>query len=71
MLNKTQQTKKTEMLRQTYNRRSSFELAEGYLRYEALRKLNPARYADLVSKSLAGAITFDEQVDKLVLENTK
>lgn len=51
--------------------KGELDLAEGYLRYEALRKLNTARYADLVSKSLAGVATFDELVDELVLENSK
>lgn len=71
MLNESRQTKKNELLRKTYNSRSSFDLAEGYLRYESLRKLNPARYADLVSMSFAGVATFDELVDELVLENSK
>lgn len=71
MLNETQQAKKTEMLRQTYNRRSSFELAEGYLRYEALRKLNGSQFRALFLANVAGTKTFDELVDELVLENVK
>ena len=71
MLNKSQQTKKNELLRKTYNSRSSFDLAEGYLRYEALRKLNIDQFRNLFLACLSGTKTFDELVDELVLENSK
>lgn len=71
MLNETQQTKKNDLLRKTYNRRSSFDLAEGYLRYEALRKLNVSQFRALFLAHVAGTKTFDELVDELVLENLK
>lgn len=44
------------------------ELAIGFLRYEALRKLNPIQFAKLHAKNLKGK-NFDEMVNKLVIEN--
>ena len=41
------------------------ELTLGFLRYEALRKLNVKQYSDLVKNNLAGK-NFDELVDELV-----
>lgn len=67
-LNSEQRAELLDLAIDVYNRRDSAEVAAGYLRYEALRKLNPARYADLVSKNLSGAATFDDMVDELVLQ---
>lgn len=71
MLNEAQQTKMAELRRQTYERRSGFDLAEGYLRYEALRKLNVPQFQALFLAHLVGTKTFDELVDEIVLENAK
>ena len=48
--------------------RNGDELALGWLRYEALRKLSARRYAELCDRNLKGE-RFDDMVDKLVLEN--
>ena len=71
MLSETQQAKKNELLKQKYKLRSSFELAEGYLRYEALRKLNVPQFQALFLAHIACDKSFDELVDELVLENAK
>lgn len=42
-------------------------MALGYLRYEALRKLNPRDFVDLRARNLHGE-NFDEMVDELVLK---
>jgi len=42
-------------------------LARGYARYEALRKLGPASYAELHRRNLAGE-RFDDMVDELVVK---
>lgn len=47
--------------------RTTDELAIGFLRYEALRKLTPAQYADLHKRNLKGE-RFDDMVDALVLK---
>ena len=44
------------------------ELALGFLRYEALRKLTPRKFSELHVRNLRGE-NFDEMVDKLVVEN--
>lgn len=71
MLNEAQQTKMAELRRQTYERRSGFDLAEGYLRYEALRKLNVQQFQALFLAHIACDKSFDELVDEIVLENAK
>jgi hypothetical protein len=43
------------------------ELAIGYIRYEALRKLNARQYADLFRRNLSGE-RFDDLVDGLIRE---
>lgn len=40
-------------------------LALGYLRYEAVRKLTPGKYAELCERNLVGE-RFDELVDGLI-----
>lgn len=46
---------------------SSDELAIGWLRYEALRKLTPSKFADLHKRNINGE-RFDDMVDELVAE---
>jgi hypothetical protein len=43
------------------------ELTQGYLRYEALRKLNSRQFQELNQRNLAGE-NFDEMVDQLVIQ---
>lgn len=47
---------------------SSIELAHGFLRYEALRKLNASQFKMLCRRNLKGE-WFDGMVDQLVLGN--
>lgn len=42
------------------------ELALGFLRYEALRKLNARQYAELCKENLQGAF-FDDLVDREIM----
>lgn len=42
-------------------------MAHGYLRYEALRKLNATQFGSLVSRNLAGE-NFDGMVDELIVK---
>lgn len=44
------------------------ELALGFLRYEALRKLHPRQFSELHARNLAGE-NFDDMVTKLVFQN--
>lgn len=46
-----------------------YQLALGYCRYKALRKLNPRQYAELHKRNLAGE-NFDTMVDELVVTNS-
>lgn len=48
--------------------RDASELARGYVRYEALRKLNPREFAELNRRNLAGE-RFDDLVDELVVKS--
>jgi len=41
------------------------ELALGYLRYEALRKLNPREFSALVTRNIEGE-NFDKMVTELI-----
>lgn len=50
------------------NDRSSLELAVGFLRYEALRKLNPRQYSEICARNLKGE-NFDTMIDDLLTEN--
>ena len=45
------------------------ELAVGYLRYEALRKLSPRQYAELRQRNLAGE-NFDDMVTAMLRGNS-
>ena len=46
------------------------ELALGFARYEALRRLNPRQYRELHDRNMKGE-KFDGMVDALVLANAK
>jgi hypothetical protein len=43
------------------------ELTQGYLRYEAARKLNAAQFQELCARNANGE-NFDEMIDKLVIQ---
>lgn len=43
------------------------ELTQGYLRYEALRKLNPMQFAELYKRNLDGEF-FDDMIDELAVQ---
>ncbi len=59
-----------EFVYETYGRRVHIEseLVLGYLRYEALKKLNPRQYEELNKRNLNGE-NFDEMVDELIVKN--
>ena len=59
-----------ESFRKAIFERSLDELAIGWLRYEAIRKLNPHQFTDLHKRNLAGE-NFDAMVDQLVAEKNK
>lgn len=44
------------------------DVAAGYLRYEALRKLNVPAFRELFCQHLVSGRPFDEMVDELVLK---
>lgn len=46
--------------------KDDLELALGYLRFEALRKLNPGQFARLYDSALRRDIPFDTLVDDLI-----
>lgn len=45
--------------------KAKIEMAVGYLRYEALRRLNPTQFAELHRRNLAGE-RFDDIVDEMI-----
>lgn len=45
------------------------ELALGWLRYEAVRKLNANRFAELCERNIRDHIQFDDLVDQLIVED--
>jgi len=47
-------------------RRDPKELTLGFLRYEALRKLGPARYSELHRRNIHEGRRFDDLVDELI-----
>ena len=50
--------------------RSTDELALGYLRYEALRKLSPRQFDVIHMRNTGGKYErFDDMIDELVLKN--
>ena len=44
---------------------SCMKWAEGYCRYETIRRLNPRQFKDLYDKCLLSGQHFDDAVDKL------
>ena len=48
------------------DRTTTWELAVGYLRYEALRKLNVRQFAELDQKNIREGVHFDDLVDALI-----
>lgn len=54
------------LVAQAMTERDPRELALGYLRYEALRKLGTASYAELCRKNIHEGRRFDDLVDDLL-----
>jgi hypothetical protein len=54
------------LVAQAMTERDPRELAIGYLRYEALRKLGPHRYALLCQRNIHEGKRFDDLVDELL-----
>ena len=48
--------------------RALTELSLGFMRYEALRKLNPPKFAELHWRNIKGE-RFDDMVDELVVKD--
>lgn len=46
------------------------ELALGYLRYEALRKLGPSKYSELHRRNIETGHRFDDMIDRLITKTT-
>ena len=61
-------TKRDEKLLNVLATNTAPELAIGWLRYEAVRKLNMVEYGALLVRNLDGE-NFDVMVDKLVAES--
>lgn len=57
-------------IKATEMRRQPDEIALGYLRYEALRKLNCHQIEDLHKRNMFGE-NFDDMVDELILGGSK
>jgi hypothetical protein len=57
------------LVAQAMAERDPKELALGYLRYEELRKLGPASYAELCRRNYYGK-NFDEMIDQLITKTT-
>ena len=72
-MNNTQETENIhrllKMIGRSISERPLIELALGFIRYEALRKLNPSQYRELYERNLTGE-NFDRMVDNLVLDKT-
>jgi hypothetical protein len=54
------------LVAQAMTERDQKELALGFLRYEALRKLGPASYAEMCRKNIREDKRFDDLVDELL-----
>lgn len=61
-------SKKIEMAIHCRNPR---DLALGWLRYEALRKLGPKRFAELCERNIKDGERFDDMVDELIVKGDK
>jgi hypothetical protein len=42
------------------------ELALGFVRYEAVRRLGPQKFQEIHSQSIAGGRRFDELIDEII-----
>lgn len=49
-------------------RKDTRDISLSYLRYEALRKLNPRQFSELHARNLQGE-NFDRMVDELIVKN--
>ena len=58
-----------ELVEEAVAFKSPEELALGYLRYEALRRVLPSKYKEMHELCIRGK-WFDDQVDGLVCEDT-
>lgn len=47
---------------------STGEIVRGWLRYEAVRRLNARQYAELCQRNIKGEGSFDDLVDQLVID---
>lgn len=47
---------------------SKYDLALGYLRYEALRTLSVQKFSELYQRNLKGE-NFDEMIDEMIIES--
>lgn len=54
-----------DKIKQTIKHVGDNELALGWLRYEAVRKLNVVEFANLIDRNLKGE-RFDDMVDELI-----
>ena len=54
------------LVAQAMTERDPKELALGFLRYEALRKLGPASYSELCRRNIEAGYRFDDLVDELI-----
>ena len=57
--------KREKLLLQCISERNPVELAIGFLRYEALRKLRSHQFKQLCERNLSG-VFFDDMVDELI-----
>lgn len=58
--------KRAKMLLQCISNNNSVELAIGYLRYEALRKVTPKKYQEPYNNNVVNGTWFDDMVDELI-----
>ena len=66
----TQQARYNEVICQAMDSHNSAELAIGFIRYEALRKLNARQFAELSARNRQGE-RFDDMVDGLITGEVK
>ena len=61
-----------QLVEMTCENHSKYELAQGYLRYEVLRRLSPKSFAEIYDSNLRFGFTFDNLIDceiKKITEN--
>lgn len=56
-----------QKLTETFEGKSKTDLALGYLRYEALRKLTPRQFSELYMRNLKGE-NFDQMINELIVK---